>query len=163
MSSTRSVAFLVAAGLMFGSAGVLLEGLQRLPAEAQVDFVTLANGFTPNPTVLKGVGGGDRVAETVVNTRQSLTGPCLGYISVNPNEEVTLQTAFSNLEIRVESALDTTLIVEGPGGVWCNDDSGSHNPAIAGEWLAGSYRVWVGAYRAKDKPDYELSILDRLP
>ena len=62
--------------------------------------------------------------------------------------------------MRGEAELDTTLIVAGPDGVWCNDDSGSQNPAIAGEWLAGSYRIWVGNYQAGEVPRYELSITD---
>lgn len=74
---------------------------------------------------------------------------------------MVLETNFSNLEMRVESDLDTTLVISGPGGVWCNDDSGSKNPAIAGAWLPGTYRIWVGAYRAEQVPDYRLLIQDR--
>ena len=150
-------------GLLLGSLSPLvLDSLRWLPVSAQTDVVTLAAGFTPNPTVLVGTGGGDRPAAEVVNTRNSPTGPCLGFISTQPHEEVTLNSRFSNLEMRVEADLDTTLIVAGPDGVWCNDDSGSQNPAIAGEWLAGSYRIWVGNYQAGEVPRYELSITDNL-
>jgi hypothetical protein len=131
------------------------------PVSAQLTFITLAAGFTPNPTVLAGNGGGDRPAREVVNTQRTPTGPCLGYVSTQPHEEVTLRDRFSNLEMRVESNLDTTLIIKGPGGVWCNDDSQGKNPAITGEWLPGDYQVWVGAYRAQDAPVYELVIRDR--
>lgn len=139
----------------------LSEGLPRQIAVAQPDRVTLSAGFSPNPTKLEGTGGGDRPAAEVVNTRNSPTGPCLGYISSTPHEEVTLSSNFSNLEMRVESDLDTTLIISGPGGVWCNDDSGSKNPAIAGAWLPGQYQIWVGAYRAEQIPDYTLYIHDQ--
>lgn len=148
-------------GLVLGSLSPLgIDILRELPVSAQTDVLTLASGFTPNPTVLVGTGGGDRPAAEVVNMRNSPTGPCLGFISTQPHEEVTLDSRFSNLEIRVEADLDTTLIVAGPDGVWCNDDRGSHNPAIAGEWLAGSYRIWVGNYQAGEVPRYELSITD---
>lgn len=128
---------------------------------AQANPLTLAVGFAPNPTVLVGTGGGDRLAADVVNTANSPTGPCLGYISTTPHEEVVLETDFANLAMRVESDLDTTLVISGPGGVWCNDDNGSKNPAIAGAWLPGTYQVWVGAYRAEQTPDYSLYIQDQ--
>lgn len=131
------------------------------PAAAQSGFLSLSPGFSPNPTVLIGTGGGDRPAETVVDTDQSLTGPCLGFISELPHENLSLQAAFSNLEIRIESDLDTTLVMKGPDGVWCNDDKGSHNPAIAGAWLPGDYQIWIGAYQENDVPEYELIIRDR--
>ena len=148
-----------------GLLGSLLLGLtSALPwqaAVAQLTSIRLAAGFSPNPTVLEGTGGGDRPAADVVNTRNTSTGPCLGYISPTPHKTVILDSNFANLEMRVESELDTTLIVSGPDGVWCNDDSGSQNPAIAGAWLPGEYQVWVGAYRAEQTPDYELFIQQR--
>lgn len=139
----------------------LASGLPWQAAVAQLASIRLATGFTPNPTVLAGTGGGDRPAAAVVNTRTTPTGPCLGYISTTPHETVLLDSNFANLEMRVESEVDTTLIITGPGGVWCNDDSGSPNPAIAGAWLPGEYRVWVGAYRADQTPDYDLFIQAR--
>ena len=125
------------------------------------DALTLAQGFIPNPTILEGTGGGNRSAQEVVNTEHTTTGPCLGFISVTPHEEVTLEDRFSNLEMLVQSDLDTTLVVSGPGGIWCNDDSQGQNPAIAGEWLPGLYQVWIGAYSASEAPVYELRISDR--
>lgn len=132
----------------------------RSPAIAQFEAIILAAGFTPNPTVLAGVGGGDRPAKEVVDTHRTPTGLCLGYVTTDPHEELTLQTAFPNLEMRVESELDTTLIVVGPDRVWCNDDSVDHNPAIAGPWLAGKYQIWIGAYQADEQPEYEFFITD---
>lgn len=145
-------------GVLGGTLLGLMEGLSGRLAAAQVNVLTLAVGFAPNPTELEGTGGGDRLAADVVNTANSPTGPCLGYISEAPHEEVVLETNFSNLEMRIESELDTTLVISGPGGVWCNDDSGSKNPAIVGAWLPGKYQVWVGAYRAEQVPDYTLYI-----
>ncbi len=123
--------------------------------------LTLTTGFSPDPMVLEGTGGGNRSAADVVNTQHTGTGSCLGFISPTPHEEITLQDSFSNLEMLVESELDTTLIVSGPGGVWCNDDSQGKNPAIAGEWLPGLYQVWIGAYRPQETPAYSLYISDQ--
>jgi hypothetical protein len=150
--------------LMGGLGGTLLglsTGWLGPAAIAQTNALTLNAGFSPNPTMVRGTGGGDRPAAAVVNTINSSTGPCLGYIAETPHEEIVLATNFANLEMRVESALDTTLVVSGPGGIWCNDDSGSKNPAIAGAWLPGQYRIWVGAYRADQIPDYTLFIQDQ--
>lgn len=127
---------------------------------AQPDGITLATGFLPDPLILAGTGGGQFTAETIVNTRQTPTGLCLGHISSDPHEEMMLANYFSNLEVSVNSKRDTTLIIEGPGGIWCNDDTYAHNPAIVGEWLPGNYRIWIGAYQLEEIPRYELLIHD---
>lgn len=160
MNSARIFYRPIASCLLGGLAIVLVDSLGQRPVSAQLNFVSLAAGFTPNPTLLEGVGGGDRPAAEVVNTQRTRTGPCLGYISTAPHERVTFENPFNNLEMRVESSLDTTLIVSGPDGVWCNDDNGGKNPAIAGQWVAGDYRIWIGAYRAEEVPTYELLITD---
>ncbi|MEM6835673.1 MAG: hypothetical protein AAF609_02370 [Cyanobacteria bacterium P01_C01_bin.120] len=161
MNIFRILGRLATAGLLGSLLFGFSEGLGWRSATAQTLFIRLAVGFTPNPTVLEGTGGGDRPAAEVVNATNSLTGPCLGYISETPHEEVTLDSNFANLEMRVESELDTTLIVSGPDGIWCNDDSGGKNPAIAGGWAPGIYQVWIGAYRAEQVPEYVLYISDR--
>jgi hypothetical protein len=56
----------------------------------------------------------------------------------------------------VESPQDTTILISGPGGTWCNDDFEGKNPGIAGQWLAGTYKVWVGSY---DKNNYHPYII----
>lgn len=163
MRSLRISGHLLISCLLGSNALVLgTEGLQPQVVSAQFNTLTLAAGFTPDPIVLQGIGGGDRSAPEVVNVRQTPTGLCLGFMSLEPHKEITLEDEFSNLEMFVESELDTTLIVEGPGGIWCNDDSqGSKNPAIAGEWLPGLYRIWIGAYLAGVEPDYQLYISDK--
>jgi len=35
--------------------------------------------------------------------------------------------------------------VRGPGGSWCNDDYEGKNPGIVGQWLSGTYDIWVGS------------------
>lgn len=135
--------------------------LETAPAIAQAARISLGSGFTPNPTVVQGTGGGTLRAAEVVGVRRTPTGPCLGYVRRSPHQRLTLTNDFSDLELHVTSDTDTTLIVEGPGGIWCNDDSDGHNPVIRGEWLPGDYSIWVGAYRPQARPSYELSIRDR--
>lgn len=129
-------------------------------AIAQSAHLSLASGFKPNPTVLNGQGGGSRPAAEVVGVERTSTGPCLGYIRDRADEQVTLENDFDDLSIWVESRHDTTLIIKGPGGVWCNDDSRDHNPEISGEWLTGDYQIWVGAYQSGNTPEYWLYIRD---
>ncbi|MEM9816325.1 MAG: hypothetical protein AAF827_07980 [Cyanobacteria bacterium P01_D01_bin.6] len=161
MKAMRICSRLTVTGLLVGALLGMSAGRSSRWAVAQPSFVTLAAGFAPNPTELAGTGGGDRWAVNVVGITNTSTGPCVGYISESPHEEVTLETGFANLEMRVESDLDTTLVITGPGGIWCNDDSGSKNPVIAGAWLPGQYQVWIGAYQAGQVPDYTLYIQDR--
>ncbi len=77
-------------------------------------------------------------------------GPgCTGLIDqTRPDAVVSLRTAEPLLAISAAAEVDTTLIVLGPdGGVMCNDDAGSYDPAVvfAGA-AAGDYAVWVGTY-----------------
>lgn len=123
--------------------------------------LSLGSGFSPNPTILRGQGGGPHSAVSIVGVSTTPTGPCLGYISREPHQRITLEDRFPNLEIRVASAQDTTLVISGPGGTWCNDDTYGYDPAIGGEWLPGNYRIWVGAYRAQDTPSYRLYIEEK--
>ncbi|MEL6384275.1 MAG: hypothetical protein AAFQ89_17825 [Cyanobacteria bacterium J06626_18] len=138
-----------------------LQEAERRDRSVEIYAVTLTTGFTPDPTVLEGRGGGDQPAKDVVNIQHTGTGACLGFITLTPHEEITLKDNFSNLEMLVESEIDTTLIVSGPGGVWCNDDSQGQNPAISGEWLPGLYQVWIGAYSRREAPSYRLYISDQ--
>jgi hypothetical protein len=36
-------------------------------------------------------------------------------------------------------------VIRGPGGTWCNDNYSGKNPGIAGQWLSGTYQIWVGS------------------
>ncbi|NJK28104.1 MAG: hypothetical protein HC925_05815, partial [Coleofasciculaceae cyanobacterium SM2_3_26] len=65
---------------------------------------------------------------------------------------------FTYLSLEVESSEDTTLVIQGPGGTWCNDDYRNMNPGIAGQWLAGEYRVWVGSYKRGEYYPYAIRL-----
>jgi len=55
------------------------------------------------------------------------------------------------------------LLVKGPGGTWCNDDVSDRNPIIAGEWLSGTYSIWVGSYEQNASFPYLLEITSDRP
>jgi hypothetical protein len=52
------------------------------------------------------------------------------------------------------------MIIKGPGGVWCNDDFDGKNPGIVGEWLLGTYQIWIGSYKEKEYLPYTLKITE---
>ncbi|MDB9523974.1 hypothetical protein PN480_18785, partial [Dolichospermum circinale CS-1225] len=54
---------------------------------------------------------------------------------------------------------DTTMIIKGPGGTWCNDDFDGNNPGVVGEWLPGTYQIWIGSYKENDSLPYTLKIM----
>ena len=62
------------------------------------------------------------------------------------------------MRLEVESTSDTTILVQGAGGTWCNDDAGSANPVIEGQWQPGIYQIWVGSYQANKNNDYQIKI-----
>lgn len=121
-------------------------GYAQDPPANLLQDIELAPGFRPDPLNLEGISGGREPTETVAGTSSTATGPCVGFVDEQPDHELTLLSNFDFLALEVESQQDTVLLLKGPGGVWCNDDSVGHNPRIAGEWLAGSYSVWIGSY-----------------
>lgn len=120
--------------------------------------IRLRSDFTPNPLAVTGQSGSSLRVANIITQASTPTGPCLGYINASPNHILTLDAFFDDLAILVDSDQDTTLIIQGPGGVWCSDDAQGHNPAIEGQWQAGSYRIWVGSYSQGNAYPYRLII-----
>jgi len=118
----------------------------------------LSPGFNPDPQWLRGVAGGEETAIAISDREQTPTGACAGFINTLPNHRLTLDQVFYSLRVRVKSEGDTTIIIRGPGGVWCNDDYDGSNAGIAGQWLAGNYEIWVGAYTEDTFLPYELEV-----
>jgi hypothetical protein len=87
---------------------------------------------------------------------------CLGYGSDQPNYVLTLTEPQPRLRIAVDSGgSDTTLLVQGPQGIDCNDNfrRDRRDAAITdSDWPAGTYNIWVGAFSAGDRIDYDLKI-----
>ncbi len=135
------------------------------PAQAQFlaqpvifNSLRLHDGFVPDPQKLRGISGGTVLSREKLAVRESPTGACVGYIDHYADHLLTLETFFDYLKLTVKSQGDTVLIVRGPGGVWCNDDSQDHNPVIAGEWQMGNYELWVGSHGQKTFHPYVLEI-----
>lgn len=116
--------------------------------------VTLNPGFAPDPSIVRGISGGEISASEVATRTETATGACTGFVDEQPDHTVVLTSVFNFLDFQVESPEDTTLIVRGPGGTWCNDDYSGKNPGIAGQWLSGTYQIWVGSYRQNEYSPY---------
>jgi len=118
--------------------------------------LTLTAAFTPDPQYLRGIAGGAEAAANTAGIDRTPTGRCIGMINTLPNHRIYLQDFFASLRLRVLSEGDTTIVIRGPGGTWCNDDYDGKNAGIAGQWLAGTYEIWVGSYAAETFSPYEL-------
>ncbi len=150
LSTMRSHRFIAAGAI------ALIPSLLVMPAFAET--ATIAPGFLPNPITIKGVAGGAIDAVSLVNRQSTPTGECTGFTKREPHLTLTLRAFFNALSIRVQSEEDTALVIEGPGGVWCNDDEDNKNPGIAGQWLPGTYKIWVTTYAKDRTPAYTLRI-----
>ena len=86
---------------------------------------------------------------------------CLGYASEEPSHVLLLSGEVNRLSLSVVSDGDTTLLVEGPRGIDCNDNyrRNSRDAAVrSGEWPAGTYRIWVGSFEKGDRINYKLLV-----
>lgn len=120
-----------------------------IPASETTIFedITLSPAFTPNPATVRGISGGAVAASELMGRSETATGPCTGFIDAQPDHRITLTQFFNQLSIEIQSTDDTSLVIRGPGGTWCNDDFSYKNPGITGQWLSGTYEVWVGSPR----------------
>lgn len=110
---------------------------------------------------VQGMSGGTINALEITRTKNTSTGYCDGFANRQPNHILKLDNFFEYLRLEIESSADTTILVRGAGGVWCNDDAGSANPVIEGQWQPGTYQVWVGSYRANSQHNYTIKITGR--
>jgi hypothetical protein len=152
-------------GMLLGSHAWL-----QIPAYAQFgqeeprtifENVTLSPGFSPNPTTVHGISGGPQVASEVSRRAETATGACAGYIDRTPDHVMVLTEFFDYLQLHVQSPEDTTLVIRGPGGSWCNDNYEDKNPGIAGQWLSGTYQIWVGSHESDRYDPYIIRITTR--
>lgn len=143
----------IVTGMIAGVILILALAHSHQPAQAQKIFenVTVRPNFTPDPMRIRGISGGSVPASTVAGRKETPTGPCVGFTDEQPDHTLNLTTFFNYMSLVVESTQDTTLVISGPGGTWCNDDFQGKNPGMAGQWKPGPYKVWVGSY---DKNNY---------
>ncbi|MEB3339161.1 MAG: hypothetical protein VKJ46_16950 [Leptolyngbyaceae bacterium] len=139
-------------------------GLLPLPSQAQpkkspnlLEDIKINPQFS-NPILLRGLSGGTTPAQNVAGRAETTTGPCVGFVNDKPDHTLVLPEFFKYLSLQVQSPEDTTLVVRGPGGSWCNDDNQGKNPGLVGQWLAGSYQIWVGTYNKTKFHPYQLRI-----
>ncbi|PPS44120.1 hypothetical protein [Chroococcidiopsis sp. TS-821] len=140
---------------------VAIVGLRTPKVQAQsaplFENVTIERDFS-SPLTLRGISGGSVPAQKVAGRSETVNGPCVGFVDVEPDHTLVLKDFFKYLRLQIQSPQDTTIIVRGPGGTWCNDDAEGKNPGIGGEWLAGSYDVWVGSFERDKYYPYILRI-----
>ncbi|MBN1946368.1 MAG: hypothetical protein JW797_11880 [Bradymonadales bacterium] len=153
-SFSRLMSIVTMAALAFAMGSAVLSS----QATAQTHgSVTLAAGFMPDPQSLSGMGGGAMDASVY---GVSPTGACNGWIPNQPNHVMFLSTAFNYLSVQVTSQTDTTLLIQGPDGTFCNDDTNGLNPAISRSWSPGAYNIYVGTYSQGNFPPYTISFTE---
>lgn len=103
--------------------------------------ITLNSGFTPDPFIRTLTSGGGVSASSV-------DPACSGYIATAPDYRMIVEDRMSHLRILFLADGDTTLVVQGPNGVFnCNDDGFILNPVVdLVNPTAGDYNIWVGSY-----------------
>jgi hypothetical protein len=137
--------------------------MAQAPFRTLFENATLSPGFSPDPTVVRGISGGPETAASIAGRTETATGPCTGYVDTEPDHRLELTSFFNYLSLQVQSAEDTTLVIRGPGGSWCNDDYQGKSPGIAGQWLSGTYEIWVGSYNPNGYYPYVIQISTTRP
>ncbi|GEM_PF-609744 len=135
----------------------------RSRASPLFENLTLTPNQLGNSTTVRGISGGALAAAQVAERAETETGSCLGFVDTQPDHILLLTESFNGLSLQVQSAEDTTLVIKGPGGSWCNDNYTSANPGIAGQWLPGTYNVWVGSQRSTGYFPYIIRIFEIEP
>jgi hypothetical protein len=121
---------------------------------ARYESFTLGAGFLPDPQYGNGQTGGSASA--------SAYGPgCVGNISSSPDHVINV-TSTVNLRVFTESEVDSTLVITGPGGTFCDDDSnGNLDAQINAVFTPGTYNVFVGNFGSTSGA-YRLTITENL-
>ena len=122
---------------------------------------TIQHPLSSDPLILRGMSGGAIPGSKIAGKAETPpTGPCKGFMDEAPDHTVKLTSKFDYLKLVVQSPADTTMIVKGTGGTWCNDDFDGKNPGIVGEWLPGTYQIWIGSYEKNEYLPYTLKIIE---
>ena len=149
----QKISLLMLLGLMTGS--------NIRPTFAQDNSNIIINKNAVSQTIaVSGTSGGTIEVLEITKTKNTPTGYCHGFVNSQPNHFLKIDTFFENLRLEIESLADTTVLVKGDRGIWCNDDAGTANPVIEGQWQPGIYQVWVGSYQSDSKYSYQLKITD---
>lgn len=132
--------------LAIATAAVLLVAgpvtAQNTTLRANFGSINLNSGFTPDPYRVNITAGG------TINASNAASG-CVGQISNAPDFEVTYSAGSLPLVFRTQANSDTTLIINGPDGLWyCDDDSGEglNAQVTFSKPQSGTYDIWIGTY-----------------
>ena len=136
---------------------------QKIQGREMFGNLTISPSDLRTPQTLYGISGGAQTMQSLSNQKQTETGECIGFVDTEPDHRLTLTQNFQYLRLQIKSSGDTVLLVKGPGGTWCNDDVRDRNPIIAGEWLSGTYSIWVGSYEQNASFPYLLEITGDRP
>jgi hypothetical protein len=123
--------------------------------------ISISPNFTPKEIELRGISGGGVETQKKSGRKVTETGDCIGFIDTEPDHKITMTKPFRYLQMQVKSSGDTILLVRGPGGIWCSDDVSDRNPEISGDWLEGTYEVWVGSYEENTSFPYLLQLTEK--
>lgn len=156
-------AVLGAASVAGQAVEVMAQTFQLNSAPALFEDVVLTPNLVPSDTTVRGISGGPLTASSVSGRPETVTGPCTGFVDTEPDHRMTLTDYFEYLSLEIQSPEDTTLVVRGPGGSWCNDDVYGFNPAIAGQWFSGTYDIWIGSYTENSYHPYVIRISEQRP
>lgn len=138
----------------FTTTVLVLGTLSTLPA--------LSNNSNFGTLTLSGSGSASASGQTTgsfslsaLSNRDIHNNICLGYAADQtvPDHVLVLSGNPVRLKIQVSSSKnDTTLLVDGPGGIRCGDT------VIQENFQPGTYKIWVGGSEPNDKRKYTLSI-----
>ncbi|MEZ6022502.1 MAG: hypothetical protein R3C16_03585 [Hyphomonadaceae bacterium] len=128
----------------------ILEQRNNWALQPYVGTLALTSGAFGDPTYVDLQAGGD----VDMYRRQS---SCGGFVSERPDVRVNFTAAEDGppLIFSLHSAQDTTLVINGPDGLWyCDDDSGvlGFNPMVLFEHpQSGQYDIWAGVYAEENE------------
>jgi hypothetical protein len=146
--------------IIFWTTGGFNQVANAQPVSQIFGDVTIQHPFSPDPLTVRGMSGGSIPGSQIAGTETTPTGLCKGFMDEAPDHTLKLVSKFEYLKLVVNSPADTTMIIKGPGGTWCNDDFDDKNPGVVGEWLRGTYQIWIGSYKENDSLPYTLKITE---
>lgn len=132
--------------------------LPVLSQDSQFGRLSLARGGNAE---VSGRTGGQTSLPAIVRDRDNAGNLCLGFATSTPDAILVLENDFPRVVLQVNSGgHDTTLVVQGPGGIRCGDDTGRNKDAsIQGiDWSSGTYRIWVGTITSGARHNYTLTV-----
>lgn len=122
---------------------------------------TIAVDADPSLRTLTIDGGGQhRVSGTTVGAlpAHGVDPQCPGSVPAQPHLTLDVREPIHG-SLTASSEADLVLLVRRPDGTFaCDDDSGSNlDPRVDEPFAPGTYRVWVGTYRADRSAEFDLS------